>query len=111
MFQIARVTVTGFTNFMEMKDSVWSVSFYRFHTKDGGLVTPTSPSDFGENIVFKDCFIADAPAGTKFQLNRGEYVCHGGSFDNIEVETNNDASPDRDWETVLKYNIFSEIRR
>lgn len=91
LFSTDNVHISGFRFWGEFKDNSWAFKLKNLHTKHGGLKTPASPVDYGENISFITPFIADS-VGEIMQFNRGEYTIFGGSIDNIEIETNNDAT-------------------
>ena len=91
LFSCNNVHISGFGFWGDFQDNSWAFKLINLHTKHGGLSTPTSPTDYGENITFISPFIADT-VGEKLTFNRGEYTIHGGSIDNIEIVTNNDST-------------------
>lgn len=97
-FKIDRVNVFDFDTVVQFWTGVWACDL-NINTMGGSWETPTyfNGLDFGENIKLNHCFIADNHTrlvdGKMGQVtfSAGEWIVHGGSFDNMRVEVAGDS--------------------
>ena len=91
LFRVENLHISGFRWWGRFNDNSWGFTLDRLVTKHGGLITPTTPEDYGENISIITPFISDS-VGEKIVFNKGEYFISGGSIDNVPIVTNNDST-------------------
>jgi hypothetical protein len=99
-FKIDRLSIYGFDDVIVFYPGVWACELTHVNTMNGSWKTPRyfKGLDFGESIKVTSCFIADnhkrgldGDLG-RVELNNGEFIFTGCSFNNIRVTIDGDAS-------------------
>ena len=85
-FTVSHVTLSGWSNCIDYRNNVWSVTLEKCRVLWGTITTPRDHGNWGENNVLLDCFIAD---GVIFTINYGEWRFFGGSLDNSQLLVDN----------------------
>ncbi|RQW63893.1 hypothetical protein [Vibrio viridaestus] len=99
-FVIQKVSVFDFDDVITMYPGSWAFELLHVHTMGGSWKTPKyfRGLDFGENIRLSHCFIADNHKRMvdrklgQVHFRTGEFVINSGSFDNMKVVVDGDAS-------------------
>jgi hypothetical protein len=79
------VSIRGWKTTLDFQDYCWKLHFNNCRIMWGVIKTPTSTYDFGEDMIFTNCFIADM-ANVMSSFNRGEWKFIGTSFDNAPFD-------------------------
>ncbi|WP_096087115.1 hypothetical protein [Agaribacterium haliotis] len=83
------LSVQGFRTALKFNDHCWKITFNNARLGWGIIETPNSIQDFGESMIFRDCFFYDT-SGEFSEFRRGEWKFFGCSFDNAPIRASND---------------------
>ncbi|WP_370978725.1 hypothetical protein [Agaribacterium sp. ZY112] len=84
------ISIQGFKTSVKFNDYCWKITLNNARLMWGVIETPSETQEFGENMVLRDCFIADT-SGEFSRFNKGEWKFYGTSFDNAPFSSHNDA--------------------
>lgn len=89
--QFNNIAVYGFTNVLNFHNNVWFISFNHAHFIWGSITTPETYDNFGETMVFNNCFFGDAGSNGGMTINHSMWRVTNSSFDNYPITLNNAA--------------------
>ena len=89
--QFNNIAVYGFTNALNFENNVWFVTFNHLSVYWGSITTPSTYENFGETMVFNNCFFGDSTGNGGMTVNHSIFRISNSSFDNYPLILNNDA--------------------
>lgn len=89
-FAIEHCAIFGFNTGIEFTKNAWKVYLNHLDirwARKSTILAPTNLTNFGENMVVRDCFIADSE---DVSIGKGEWHFYGCSFDNTPLRLTGD---------------------